>query len=145
MVKLFGFRITPFFFFILGLECLALLISVYLGVLLYKGTPAYVSLEAIDHTIYTGLFLIILISILTPGFFSQVKVINKIKKSINEKIAGLLGAVLTMLLIVIASNSNLDSKTLFTAAILSACVGLSVNKVGMLSKYWRFLVRSGVN
>ena len=145
MVKLFRFRISPFFLFIIGLECLALLLSVYLGILLYKGTPTSVPLESIDRTIYTGLFLIILISILSPGFFSQVKIINKVNKSINESIMGLVVSLITMSVIVFTSNSSLDSKTLFTAAILSACVGLSVNKVSMLSKYWRFLVRSGVN
>lgn len=92
-----------------------------------------------------GLFLVILLSILTPGFFSQVKAIDKIKKSVNEEIKGLLSALLTMSIIVFASTSNMDSKHLFAAAIVSACIGLSVNKAGVLSKYWRFLIRSGVN
>ena len=145
MFKLFGFRITPFFFFILSMECLALLISVYLGILLYKGTPPHVSLEAIDNTIYMGVLLIFLISILTPGFFFQVKVINKIKKSINEKLAGILMAFITMSVIVSSSHSSLDAKTLFIASILCTCIGLSVNKMATLSKYWRFLVRTGIN
>ena len=145
MLKLFGFRITPFFFFILSMECLALLVCVYLGMLLYKGTPTYVAPESIDSIIYSGMVLLLLISTLTPGFFSQVKVINHIKKTFNEKITGILAASFTMLVIVFSNIENLDAKTIFAAAILSACVGLSITQVGLFGKYWRFLIRSGVN
>ena len=145
MVKLFGFRITPFFLFILGLECLALLVSIYLGLLLYKGTTTIIPLESIDHSIYSGLLLIILISILTPGFFYQTRVINKVRKSISETATGFIGALVTMVVILFTSSSALDSKTLFIAALLSACVGLAINQAGLFSKYWRFLVRTGVN
>lgn len=145
MVKLLGFRITPFFLFILGLECLALLLSVYLGVLLYEGVPVSVSFDSIDHTIYTSVFLVILIGILTPGFFSQTKVINNIKKSVHELLPGLLVSIAVMSFIVLTNHTSLDSKMLFLAAILSACIGLIINKLNMLGKYWRFLVRTGVN
>jgi hypothetical protein len=145
MLKLFGFRITPFFLFILSMECLFLLVCVYLGALLYKGTPIYVSHESIDSTIYSGLFLLTLILILTPGFSSQIKVINYIKKTFNEKIPGILVALITMFILVFANIDNLDAKTLFAVAILSACVGLSITQIGMFRKYWRFLIRSGVN
>jgi len=114
----------------------------YLGILPYEGIPTSVSLESIDRTLYTGILLIIFISFLTPGFFSQVKIINK---SINESITGVVASLIIISVIVFASNASLDSKTLFIAAILSACVGICVNKVGTLSKYCRFLVRSGVN
>jgi hypothetical protein len=145
MVKLLGFRITPFFLFILGLECLALLVSFYLGTLLYRDTTTSVSIEFVDSSIYSGLFLIGLIAILTPGFFYQTKVINNVKKSIRDKAAGFIVALITMVAILFTCSSGLDSKTIFIAAILSACAGLVVNQAGLLRKYWRFLVRSGVN
>ena len=71
--------------------------------------------------------------------------INHIKKKYNEKITGVLAAFVMMAVIVFSNTGNLDSKTVFAAAILSACVGLSVTQVGLLGKYWRFLIRSGVN
>ncbi len=145
MLKLFGFRITPFFLFILSMESLALLICVYLGILLYKGMPTYVSPESIDNIIYSGIVLLLLISTLTPGFFSQVKVLIHIKKTFNEKITGISAASFTMIIIVFSNAENLNAKTIFAAAILSACVGLSVTQVGLFGKYWRFLIRSGVN
>lgn len=145
MIKLFGFRITPFFLFILSMECLSLLVCVYLGVLLYRGTPTFVSSDTIDSIIYSGIVLLLLISLLTPGFFSEANVINHIKKTFNEKIMGFLAALFTMTVIVLSNSENLDAKTVFAAAILSACVGLSVTQVGLFGKYWRFLIRSGVN
>jgi len=145
MLKLFGFRITPFFLFVLSMECLSLLICIYLGTLLYKGTASYVAYDSIDSIIYSGILLLIVISILTPSFFSQVKVINHIKKTINEKITGVLAALLTMTVIIFANTDSLDTKTVFAAALLSACVGLSITQVGLIGKYWRFLIRSGVN
>ena len=145
MLKLFGFRITPFFLFILSMECLSLLICIYLGALLYKGTGAYVAYDSIDSIIYSGMLLLIVISILTPSFFSQVKVINHIKKTINEKATGVFAALLTMSLIIFANTDSLDAKTVFATALLSACVGLSITQVGLFGKYWRFLIRSGVN
>ncbi len=147
MVKLFGFRITPFFLFILGLELLALLVSLYMGILLYKKSTVttFVSIELIDHTLYSGLFLIVLLSILTPGFLYQTKVINKVKKSIDGKITALIGALITMAIFLLTNNSVLDSKTLYMSALLSACVGLIISQAGLFTKYWRFLVRSGVN
>jgi len=127
------------------MECLSLLVCVYLGALLYRGTPTFVSSDSIDSIIYSGAVLLLLISLLTPGFFSQVNVINHIKKKSNEKITGVLAAFVMMAVIVFSNTGNLDSKTVFAAAILSACVGLSVTQVGLLGKYWRFLIRSGVN
>jgi len=127
------------------MECLSLLVCVYLGILLYRGTPAVVSPAPVDSIIYSGIALLLLISLLTPGFFSQVNVINHIKKTFNEKMTGVLAALFTMTMIVFSNAGNLDGKTVFAAAILSACVGLSVTQVGLFSKYWRFLIRSGVN
>lgn len=146
MVKLFGLRITPFFLFILGLECLALLVSIYIGILLYQDTTtASVSIEFIDQSIYSSLFLIILISILTPGFFYQARVISHVKKSINENAFAFTGALITMAVILFANSSGLDSRTFFIATLLSAFVGLLINQARLFSKYWRFMVRSGVN
>ncbi|MFT5395993.1 MAG: hypothetical protein ACI85N_001182 [Gammaproteobacteria bacterium] len=127
------------------MECLSLLVCVYLGVLLYRGTPTFVSSETVDSIIYSGIVLLLLISLLTPGFFTHVNVINHIKKTFNEKIMGVLAALFTMSVIVFSNTGNLDEKTVFAAAILSACVGLSVTQVGLFGKYWRFLIRSGVN
>ena len=145
MVKLFGFRITPFFLFILGMECLALLVCFYMGTLLYKDAGSGISIELMDTSVYSGLFLIILISILTPGFFYQAKVINYVKKSIVEKMVGFIGALITMMVIIFTSSSGWDPKALFITALISAGVGLAINRVGLLGKYWRFLVRNGVN
>ncbi len=141
MVKLFGFRITPFFLFILGLECLALLISIYIGILLYQDTTTtLVPIAFMDQSIYSGLFLIILLSILTSGFFYQGRVINHVKKSLNEKALGFVGALITVTVILFTNSSGFDAKTIFIAALLSACVGLVINQAGVFSKYWRFLV-----
>lgn len=129
----------------MGMECLSLLVCVYLGILLYRGAPTFVSPETLDSILYSGIVLLLLISLLTPGFFSQVNVINHIKKTFNEKIIGFLAALFTMSVIVFSNTENLDAKTIFAAAILSACAGLSVTQVGLFGKYWRFLIRSGVN
>jgi hypothetical protein len=145
MVKILGFRITPFFLFIIGLECLALLVSVYLGLMLYQDEPVTVTLELMDRSIYSGLFLVFLLSILTPGFIYQTKVISHIKKSLNEKVYGLVGAILTMTIILYTNASQVDSKTLFIASLLSAFVGLVISQTSLLNKYWRFMIRSGVN
>jgi hypothetical protein len=146
MVKIFGLRITPFFLFILGLECLALLVSVYLGIMLYQdSTIIPLSFELVDRSVYSGVFLIILLSILTPGFFHQTKVVSHIKKSISDKVYVIIGAIVTMLVIVSTSASALDSKNLFLAALLSAFVGLLINQARSFKKYWRFMIRSGVN
>jgi lysylphosphatidylglycerol synthetase-like protein (DUF2156 family) len=145
MVKLLGFRITPFFLFILGLECLALLVSIYMGTLLYQGQTISVSLELIDRSFYSGIFLILLLSILTPGFFYQTRVIDKVKKSISANISALLGALMTMVVLLFTSNLTLDLKSLYIAALLSACAGLIISQARFLNKYWRFLVRAGVN
>ncbi|MBL1140675.1 MAG: hypothetical protein D8M62_01435 [Proteobacteria bacterium] len=104
-----------------------------------------VTFELMDRTFYSGLFLIVLLSILTPGFFYQTRVINHVKKSINEKALGVLGALITMMLILYTHTSGVDSKILFVAALLSAFVGLIISQASLLSKYWRFLIRSGVN
>jgi len=145
MMTLFGLRITPFFLFILSLECLAFLVSLYLATLLYQPSTVFVAIETIDHSIYLTLFLVILISVLTPSFFYQTRVIDKVRKSINGKIYGLIGALVTMSAIFLTSNSGLDSKTLFTAALLSACVGLLISQAALFSQYWRFLVRARIN
>ncbi len=145
MVKLFGFRISPFFLFILGLECLALLVSIYIGTLLYQGKTVSVSFEMMDRSFYSGVFLILLLSILTPGFFYQARVINNVKKSISCKINGLIGALITMFVLLSTSNLTLDPKSLYLAALLSACAGIIISQTGFLKRYWRFLVRAGVN
>ncbi len=146
MVKLFGFRITPFFLFIIGLECLAILISIYIGLILYQDTASTtLSIESLDDSMFSGIFLVILLSILTPGFFYQTKVISHIKRTINEKTIGLIGAIITMTVILLTNNSGLDSKTLFISSLLSAFVGLLISQASVLSKYWRFIIRSGVN
>lgn len=74
MVKIFGFRMTPFFLLILGLQSLALLFSLYVGILLYPDTvlinePA----EIVERSVYSSLFLVMLLSILTPAFFTKLK------------------------------------------------------------------------
>lgn len=68
-----------------------------------------------------------------------------VKNSINEKIIGLIGALVTMLIIVMTRSSGLEPKILFMGALFSACVGLMIIHAGLLTKYWRFLIRSGVN
>jgi hypothetical protein len=146
MVKILGFRITPFFMFILGMECLALLISVYVGLLLFfNDSPILISFQLMDHSFYMTLLLMILISILTPGFFYQTQVINKINRTITEKRMGFFAAFLAMTIIVLTSNLQVDAKTFFMGILLSACVGLIINNASVLGKYWRFLVRTGVN
>lgn len=146
MVKLFGLRITPFFLFILGLECLALLVSIYMGILLYQDTTTTtVSFELMDRSVNSGLLLMLLLSILTPGFFYQTKVISHIKKSVNEKALGLIGALTTMMVILFTNTSGFDPRSIFIAALLSAFVGLLISQASLLGKYWRFLIRSGVN
>lgn len=145
MLKLFGFRITPFFLFILAMECMALVTSLYLGILLYKSESSPVAYESYNSIFYTALFLLVLISILTPGFFSQISVVSHIKKTFEHKVVGIVAASLTMLLYVLANIDNLNSKTLFIAAILSSCIGMCASQIGLLGKYWRFLIRSGVN
>ena len=145
MFKLFGFRITPLFLFILGLECLALLISLYLGILLYNGASINISNDTFNHVSHTGVVLFVLIMILTPGFFSQLKIIHHLKKSFNELMPGIAASILSMLMIVTANHSNMDSRLFFLAAILSASIGLIINKLSLTGKYWRFLVRKDVN
>ena len=146
MVKLFGFRITPFFLFIIGLEVLAFIVSIYMGILLYKDTITMsLSHDLIDRSFYSGLFLIILLSILTPGFFYQTKVINYVKKAMYEKAPGFIFAFLSMIINLFTNNAGFTPKTLFIAALLSAFIGLVVNQLRLLSKYWRFMIRSGIN
>jgi len=145
MFKLFGFRITPFFFFILSVECLSLLVCIYLGIILHNGTATYVSSGSTNILIYFGIFLSIFLFTLTPGILSEVKVMNHIKKTFNDKITGVIAALLTMLLIVFSNADNLEAKTIFAAALLSACVGLTITKVGLLGKYWRSLIYFDVN
>ena len=145
MVKIFGLRITPFFLFILGLEFLALLLSIYLGLLLYQNTLDFVSLESFDQTIHSSFILFVMLLILTPGFFSQVKIIKKIKKSIIQLAVCIGVSVMIMSVIMFSNFSNLSSKTIFIAALLSACIGLSLSQLSVIGKYWRFLIRSGVN
>ena len=145
MLKLFGLRITPFFFFILAMECTALLTSLYLGVLLFKGTTGYVSYASMDSILYSATFLLMVITLITPGFFSQVTVISHLKKTLKDKSLGIISASIAMTVIVFANLGNLDTKTLFAAAVLSGCIGLSTTQVELFGRYWRFLVRSGVN
>ncbi|MEM6998875.1 MAG: hypothetical protein AAF419_03435 [Pseudomonadota bacterium] len=146
MVKLFGFRITPFFLFIIGLEFLALIVSVYMGILLYNDSITIsLSDNFIDRSFYTGVFLIILLSILTPGFFYQTKVINYAKKAMYEKAPGFIFAFISMVIILFTNNAGFNPKTLFIAALLSAFIGLVVNQMRLFSKYWRFMIRSGIN
>ena len=145
MIKLFGIRISPFFLIILGLECLTLLLSVYIGILLYHNNPEFVSTETVDRTVPMGLFLFLMLGILTPGFFSQLKIIHNLKKPVSDMVFGLGVGLLTMIAIIFSNYSNLNSRTVFIAVLLSASIGLISAKVTALGKYWRFLVRSGVN
>jgi hypothetical protein len=82
---------------------------------------------------------------LTPGFFYQTKVINYVRKTVHEKSPAVAAAIITIMLILITNSSELDVRTLFIAALLSACVGMIMSQFGLLSKYWRFLIRSGLN
>ena len=146
MVKLFGLRITPFFLLILGLQTLALLLSLYIGMLLYQDALSIeVTNEFIERSFYSGLILVVLLSVLTPGFFYQTKVISYVKKTIHDKTPSVAIAMVTMLLILFVNGSNLDARILFIAALISACVGMVIGQFGLLGKYWRFLVHSGMN
>ena len=145
MFKLFSFRMTPFFLGILALECMALLISIYLGVLLYQGAAINISTETFAYSNKTNIVLFMLIFILAPGFFSQLKIIHYLKKSFDELMPGLIVAVLSMALIVTSMNNNLDARLLFLAAVLSVSLGILTNKLSLLNKYWRLLIRKGVN
>lgn len=146
MVKIFGFRMTPFFLLILGLQSLALLFSLYVGILLYQDSvlinePA----EIVERSVYSSLFLVMLLSILTPAFFYQTKVISYVKKTIRDKTSSFATAVITMLLIFFVNGSNLDARMFFVAALMSGCIGMLVEQFGLLGKYWRCLIRSGMN
>ena len=146
MVKIFGFRITPLFLLILGLECIAILLSLYIGVLLYSDkTSAVLSVESVNHTVSLGMFLFMMLAILTIGFFSQVKIINNMKRTANDMILGLGVALLTMVATIFSHIQQLDLTVVFIALLLSVSTGLIVVKLSALSKYWRFLVRTGVN
>ena len=146
MVKLFGLRITPFFLLILSLQSLALLLSLYIGMLLYQDALSIeVTNEFIERSFYSGLMLVVLLSVLTPGFFYQAKVISYMKKTIHDKTPSVAIAMVTMLLILFVNGSNLDARILFIAALISACVGMVIGQFGLLGKYWRFLVHSGMN
>lgn len=150
MVKIFGLRITPFFLLILSLQSLALIVSLYIGILLYQDAFAIEASSELltefdQRSVYSGLFLLILLSVLTPGFFHQTKVINYLKKTMHEKTPTLFISVITMATILFINGINLDARVLFIAALISACVGMIVGQLGLLSKYWRFLVRSGMN
>ena len=146
MVKLFGLRITPFFLLILSLQSLALLLSLYIGMLLYQDALSIeVTNEFIERSFYSGLMLVVLLSVLTPGFFYQAKVISYMKKTIHDKTPSFAIAMATMLLILSVNGSNLDARILFIAALISACVGMLIGQFGLLGKYWRFLVHSGMN
>lgn len=146
MVKIFGFRITPCFLFILGLQSLALLISLYIGILLYQDTILMNgSTEVVERSVYSCLFLIMLLSILTPAFFQQTKVINYLKKTIHDKTSSFVIAVVMMLLIFFVNGSYLDVRMFFVAALMSSCIGVLAGQLGLFGKYWRCLIRSGMN
>lgn len=146
MVKIFGFRITPCFLFILSLQSLALLISLYIGILLYQDTVLMnESTEVVERSIYSCLFLIMLLSILTPAFFQQTKVINYLKKTIHDKTSSFVIAVVMMLLIFFVNGSYLDVRMFFVAALMSSCIGVLAGQLGLFGKYWRCLIRSGMN
>lgn len=146
MVKIFSFRLTPFFLFILSLQSLALLFSLYVGVLLYQDAVLMnTSTEIAERSAHSGLFLVVLLFILTPAFFYQTRTINHVKKTIREKMSGLATAVITMLLILFVNGSNLDARMFFVAALMSGCIGMLVGQFNFLGKYWRYLIRSGMN
>jgi len=146
MVKIFGFRITPCFLLIFGLQSLALLTSLYIGILLYQDTVLMnESTEVAERFVYSGLFLIMLLSILTPAFFQQTKVINYLKKTIHDKTSSFIIAVVTMILIFFVNGSYLDTRMFFVAALMSSCVGVITGQFGLFGKYWRCLIRSGMN
>lgn len=146
MFKVFGLRITPFFLFILGLQSLALLLSLYIGLLLYQDSISIeASAEVIEHLLYTGLFLIFLLSILTPGFFHETRVITYMKKTFHEKTLSFVVAAIVMIIILFFNSTGLDARFLFVAALISASIGIIVGQFGLLGKYWRFLIHSGMN
>ena len=146
MVKIFGLRITPFFLLIIGLQSLALLVSLYIGILLHRDTVLIgVSDEIIQHSLYSGLLLVLLLSVIAPGFFYQTRVISYIKKTLNEKTATFVIALVTMFSVWLINGSSMDARMLFITALISACVGMIGGQFKLLSKYWRFLIRSGMN
>ncbi|MCG8377873.1 MAG: hypothetical protein MI865_00190 [Proteobacteria bacterium] len=145
MIKIFGFRFTPFFLFILSLECLALLVSIYLGILLYKGEVFSVSDALVDRTFTIAIFLVVLLMILMPVFNIQLEIIHKVKKSVYEYLPGVVVSLSIMSLIVLSNLEKLDAKMLFLSAVLSACAGSIINNFGLIGRYWRLLVRAGVN
>ena len=146
MIKLFGLRITPFFLLIIALQSLALLVATYIGLLMYQNTSSTLaSTEITQQSYHLGILLIITISTLAPAFVYQTKVINYLKKTLHEKSFVFFVAVITMFVITLSQGTNLNVRTLFVAALISACVGLVVGQFNLLSKYWRFLVRSGMN
>ena len=146
MIKIFGLRITPFFLLILGLQSLALLLCLYIGIMLYQNANSIsINSEIFQHSAYSGLLLIFLLSVLTPGFFYQTKVIGQIKKSLHDRTQALITGAVTMLLILLLNGSNMDIRTLFVVALISASVGMLVGQFGLLRKSWRFLIHSGMN
>jgi hypothetical protein len=146
MLKIFSFRITPFFLFIVAMQSLALLISLYVGVVLYQDTTLVnASGEIVESAVYSGLFLIVLLSILTPTFFYQTKVISYVKKTIHDKTSSFIIAAITMLIVLLINGSSLDTRMFFVAALVSGGIGILVGQFGLLGKYWRCLVRSGMN
>lgn len=146
MVKILGLRITPFFLMIIALQSLALLVSLYIGILLYQDTISMgLSTEGVQRSVYSGLFLLLLLSILTPGFFYQTKVITYIKKTIHERTPTIAISIITMLFIMLINGSGMNARMFFISALMSASVGVIAGQFDLLTRYWRFLVRSGMD
>jgi hypothetical protein len=116
-----------------------------MGLLLYKGAFTQLAYVSIDNMVYAGFLLLILLPITSPRFFSLARIRNGIKKILNEKLAGLVTASIIMSVFVFVNMANLDTKTIFVAALLSACAGFCITQAGVLSKFWRLRVRPNMN
>lgn len=146
MVKILGLRITPFFLIIIALQSLALLLSLYIGILLYQDTNSMgLSTEVIQRLVYSGLFLLLLLSILTPGFFYQTKVITYIKKTIHERTPTIAISIITMLFVLLINGPGMNARMFFISALMSASAGVIAGQFDLLTRYWRFLIRSGLD
>ena len=140
-MKLFGFRITPFFLLILGLECLALLLSVCTGIFLYYNATQFVTTEMVEQTMHMGPVQFIMLLILSPVLFSRVRILYHLLKSIRNVIFGIAISLLTMGVVILTNYSGMNSETVFIAALLSAGIGLVAYKSGLYDKCCYFLFK----
>jgi len=148
MIKLFGFRISKILCVLLGLEILVLLLSVALGLFLYMGKQPQLWLDPVflNNTINQTSIFILFLLLLSPGLFFYINtVLRHQKKWLEEMIASVVIATMTMGLLYV-SFSPLDAQGIFVIAVLSASSGMIITQTVLLYKRWRFfLVRSGMN